>query len=395
MANGDKVKREPPFLPEGFEYIQRDWDRHGNARYFYRRPGYKLTRLRGVPGSDEFAIAYGAAIAAGPIAKATDTAAEQDTIGWLIGKYMEGFTFKARPRSIREAHGRALAKLRANTGTAKVRAFDRDEVEAILAKMMDTPAKANEWRSAMIDMFDWAVEKKHMASNPAAGIGKLKPKSAEGFHYWTPEELQAYRDKHPEGTMARLAVEIMYWCGFRASDVIRRGRPQMADGRNWKFTLHKNRNSAPVPYFAEVAPELIALLKRTPSTNRQGMVWDQIDVHVTRNDEGDVERLSPFLRNAQGKPFTRGAFTKAMRAWCDAAGLPQCTAHGVRKHGATEVAENEGTEQEIMAFLGHSDPGSARRYVANANRRKNADRANAKRRNGRPAAAEIVTPAIA
>ena len=46
-----------------FRYVTRDRDRHGNLRFYFRRPGKPKIRLRGLPGSDEFADVYKAALA--------------------------------------------------------------------------------------------------------------------------------------------------------------------------------------------------------------------------------------------------------------------------------------------------------------------------------------------
>jgi integrase len=52
-----------------------------------------------------------------------------------------------------------------------------------------------------------------------------------------------------------------------------------------------------------------------------------------------------------------------VRAWCDAAGLPECSAHGLRKAGATALAYAGATEPEIAAFLGHKGTQEAATYV--------------------------------
>ena len=44
-----------------FQYITKDRDRHGNVRFYFRRPGKPKIRLRGLPGSEEFLSAYKAA----------------------------------------------------------------------------------------------------------------------------------------------------------------------------------------------------------------------------------------------------------------------------------------------------------------------------------------------
>jgi len=54
----------------------------------------------------------------------------------------------------------------------------------------------------------------------------------------------------------------------------------------------------------------------------------------------------------------------------DAAGLPQCSAHGIRKYLATALGEAGAGDLEIMAVLGHSTPQQAAVYTAAANRKK-------------------------
>jgi hypothetical protein len=45
-----------------FRYITKDRDRHGNVRFYFRRPGKPKIRLPGLPGSEEFLAAYKAAL---------------------------------------------------------------------------------------------------------------------------------------------------------------------------------------------------------------------------------------------------------------------------------------------------------------------------------------------
>jgi hypothetical protein len=59
-----------------------------------------------------------------------------------------------------------------------------------------------------------------------------------------------------------------------------------------------------------------------------------------------------------------------MRAWCDQAGLPQCTAHGLRKAGATIAAELGATTPQLMAIYDWSTPAQAEPYIRAANRKR-------------------------
>ena len=66
-----------------------------------------------------------------------------------------------------------------------------------------------------------------------------------------------------------------------------------------------------------------------------------------------------FLVNDRGKPFTAAGFGNKMREWCDQAGLPPCTAHGLKKAGATMAADNGATLHQLMAMFDWTTPSQA------------------------------------
>src|SRR5262252_2885550 len=66
-----------------------------------------------------------------------------------------------------------------------------------------------------------------------------------------------------------------------------------------------------------------------------------------------------------------------VRTWCNEAGLPHCSAHGLRKAGAALAAENGATVHELMAIFGWLTMKEAERYTQGA-RRKNLARNAAK-----------------
>ena len=74
---------------------------------------------------------------------------------------------------------------------------------------------------------------------------------------------------------------------------------------------------------------------------------------------------------AQPKPLIR-------RSQCLAAGITEGSAHGLRKAGATRLAEAGATEWEIASFLAHKDTKAAAVYVRKANRARMASNGMAK-----------------
>lgn len=77
-----------------------------------------------------------------------------------------------------------------------------------------------------------------------------------------------------------------------------------------------------------------------------------------------------FLVTEFGAPFSDAGFGNWFRDRCDEAGLPQCSAHGLRKTGATIAAENGATEHQLMAIYGWESPKQAARYTRKANRKR-------------------------
>src|SRR5262249_49928695 len=69
-------------------------------------------------------------------------------------------------------------------------------------------------------------------------------------------------------------------------------------------------------------------------------------------------------------PFTAAGFGNWFRDRCNEAGLPQCSAHGLRKAGASVAAENGATVHELMAIFGWLTMKEAERYTQAAQRKK-------------------------
>ncbi|WP_044547224.1 tyrosine-type recombinase/integrase [Mesorhizobium japonicum] len=88
----------------------------------------------------------------------------------------------------------------------------------------------------------------------------------------------------------------------------------------------------------------------------------------------DVLRLLPadrmlFLTHTGDRPYKPTTFGNWFHDQCIAAGLPHCASHGLRKAGATRLANAGATELEIMAYLGHRTPDEARTDVKKLNRK--------------------------
>ncbi|WP_309773762.1 tyrosine-type recombinase/integrase [Nitrobacter vulgaris] len=190
---------------------------------------------------------------------------------------------------------------------------------------------------ALRQLFNFAVEYELTQRNPAKDVPYLKSGS-EGFHSWTLEEVRKFEKRHKPGSKARLALALLLYTGQRRSDVVALGPQHVKDG--WiTLTQVKNRKRKPVTLSIPLLPELAAELAAE-----------------------QVGNLA-FLVTEFGKPFTSNGFGNWFRKRCDEAGLPHCTAHGLRKAGAAIAAENGATERQLMAIFGWSTMKEAARYT--------------------------------
>jgi integrase len=341
-------------------YCVEDVDRHGNIRIYFRRHGRK-TRLSGTPWTDEFMAAYDEAKAgsfASPAAPrperrkvlpGTWRALCQDYLG-RSGEYrtLEPSTREAYRRTLESTYDESIKPgspvLFADIPIARMQAR---QVRVLRDRKIEQRAAANNRVKVIRSVFRFAVEDEQVKENPAAAVSYFKT-STKGHHTWTVEEVRKFEERHPIGTTARLAMALMLYTGCRRSDAVLLGRQHARDG--WlKWTAYKNRNRSPIEIEIPILPTLQAVLKGTKT--------GQLTYLITKF----------------GKPYSMAGFSGQFRDWCDQAELPHCSAHGLRKAGATIAAENGATEHQLMAIFGWVDPKMAARYTQGARRRKLAE----------------------
>nr|WP_300975481.1 tyrosine-type recombinase/integrase [Sphingomonas sp. LHG3406-1] len=69
------------------------------------------------------------------------------------------------------------------------------------------------------------------------------------------------------------------------------------------------------------------------------------------------------MLNELGRPFSRKGFGNKFRQWCDEAGLPHCSAHGLRKATLRRMAELRMPNKSRKSFSGHSKGDDIARYT--------------------------------
>ena len=330
------------------KYLVSDPDERGNERYYVRRPGRKKIRIREpYRGSDgnltpEFLKAYFVAleILERPSVPRTP---RKETFYWLVDQYYRSSEFRAFDPLTQGDKRSVLDRFCKTAGNLPYAACRKEDVEASRDKRRETPGAADKLVKYLRSLFVWAIEKKLATFNPAIGVKKIN--TTQGWHTWTKAEVAVYRAHHPIGTKARMALELMITVGARISDAARIGRQHEVEG--WlKFVAWKNRNRKSRKIIeCLIRPELAEALAATPT--------------------GDLT----YLVNDLGRPFTINGLGNKMRDWCDAAGLPQCSAHGLRKAAAVILAESGASASELCALFGWSKLETAEVYIREANKR--------------------------
>lgn len=340
-----------PAVQVELKYLMRDEDRRGNKRLFVRRHGRKI-RLREKPGTPEFLAAYAAACdaLANPSdgARKTRQSAPHGSFSWVAARYFAGRAFKdldaksrqARRSSIEDAL-REKHKSGNEMGAIPARALNASHVQ-FLVECKDTPGAAQNRHKHLSAMFGWAVENQMMTTNPARDVRKPKLTS-EGFYTWTDADVAKFEERHPIGTKARLALALMLYTGMRRGDVVKIGRPHVKGG-NLVFTPSKTAKVRAEASVKPILPELAQIIAASPT--------------------GDMT----FLVTDYGIPFTAAGFGGRFRKWCDEAGLPQCTAHGLRKAGATRAAEAGASDRQLMALFDWASSAQATIYTRKADK---------------------------
>jgi hypothetical protein len=123
-------------------YVQEYRDRHGKARRYFRRPGFKRVTLHGTPGSPQFMAAYQAALAAErpPIGRKHN----DGTVGDLVVSFYRSAAFDNLKASSQRAYRKILDPLAEKDGHRLVRDMPRRVAVSIIEEIGTTrPGAAN------------------------------------------------------------------------------------------------------------------------------------------------------------------------------------------------------------------------------------------------------------
>jgi integrase len=338
-------------------YVHGFVDRHGRPRYYFRRAGFETKPLRGMPYSPEFMADYHAAVADQPLPVGLGRA-RPGTMLALALSYFASPAFRTLRPTTQRAYRGTIDRLCRDHGDKRAADLRREHIIKLMAARVGQPGAANALRMALRVMMKHAVDIGLRADDPTRDVKAIRVRTS-GYHSWTDAEIERFERHHPVGSRARLALALLLYSGQRRGDVIRMG-PQHV--RNGVLAVKQEKTGAELAI--PVHPDLAIAIKSAPSR------------HLT------------FLMTRYGGPFTATAFSNWFRDQCDEAGLPHCSAHGLRKAAARRLAEAGCTPHEIGAITGHASLAELTRYTRAVDQRRLAEAAMAKtgKSIGKPAA---------
>src|SRR5262245_24196237 len=290
-------KKRPPY-----PYVHSYEDPHGKPRVYFRRGREKAIALPWPIGTREFIEAYQAAVASAPELEPVGIRrTKPGSISALVVAYYSSPEWATLSQSSQRRYRNILEHFRGQHGDKPVALIRREHVKAMIGAKAATPAAANKLRKRLRVLMRFAVDRGWRDDNPADAVHGIKIKS-DGYRTWTEDHIAQFEARHPVGSKARLALDLLLYTGQRRGDVVGLGR-QHAKGNVLTVKQQKTGAIVVVP----IHPALRQSLDATPSD------------HLT------------FLVTEYGRPFTPAGFGNWFRDRCNEAGLRGVSAHGLRQ----------------------------------------------------------------
>jgi integrase/recombinase XerD len=331
-------------------YVQGFLDRHGQPRHYLRRPGFKRVRLPGMPWTPEFMAAYEAASAgrSAPIEIGSHRTLPGTINALIVGYYRSDAFLKALAPETQRMRRNILERFRADHGDKRVATLEHRHVIKLLEERK--PHAQKNWLKTLRGLMAFAIAEGYRPNDPTANVKAVKVKS-RGHMTWGDEQIALYRKRHPVGSMARLAIELLLNVAARRGDVHKLGAQHRKAGTlSWR--PGKTLRSTGKMLSIKILPELQCALDAMPHS----------------------ETSLAFLLTDYQRPFASpAAFGNKFADWCVAAGLKPVLcddgklrsyrAHGLRKAACKALAHAGCTGPEIMAVSGHSTLSQVQIYI--------------------------------
>lgn len=323
------------------QYVSVFISQTGRARYQFRRKGLRFY-FTAPPGTDQFMKEYLACKAGKSPLRPDIQEPRARTFAALINSYYESAAFYALRDSTKRVYRNVLESMREKKGTKPVAYMRQRHVVEMIEEKAQFPTAANRRLKMLRLLMAHALRIEWIERDPTHAVKPIRI-TGGGIHTWTEAELEAYFKHHQPGSKPHLAIALMLYTGQRLGDAAPMGWQHLTKDGLIRVVQSKDRDEEPLEI--PIHPELRKILDALPKDNMS------------------------FLLSERGKPYAKESLGNAVKRWCDDAGIPHCSAHGLRKLMSVRLAEAGCTSKQIAAITGHKSLSEVERYTRKANRK--------------------------
>lgn len=317
-------------------HLHREINRHGNAVWYVRLGKGPRVRIKDAYGTPEFEAAYQAALAGESPAPAA--VAAKGSLEWLWLLYRQTAAWTELSMATRRQRENIMLQVIKTSGNQPLSKITSAAIDKGIGRRK--PYAARHFVDTLRGMFKWAVKAQHVRTDPTVGMAVTKPKT-KGFPAWTEEELEQYETRWPIGTRERVIFGVYCFTGLRRGDAARLGKQHI---RNGVITIDTEKTNTRVTI--PVLPELAEIIAAGPT--------------------GELS----IIASKKGQPIRKEVLGNIFKDACRAAGIPNKSAHGIRKAAATRAANNGATVATLEAIFGWEGGQMAALYTRAADRQK-------------------------
>src|SRR3954467_603719 len=150
------------------KYVQAWVDRDGRARCYFRRRGYPLVQLRGLPWSPSFMAEYEKAMS-GPRAGIGAGRSKPGSVAAVVAEYLDSQQFFASKSAGTQRMRRGtLERFRKAYGDRPFALLPPEWIEALLDAK--PPYAARSWLATLRSLCKFAIKRRWMSTDPTANI---------------------------------------------------------------------------------------------------------------------------------------------------------------------------------------------------------------------------------
>jgi integrase len=323
----------PNKLPKG---IQAFTDRHGKARYYLRRKGFRKVPLPGAPWSTEFMDAYVLALEGQAAVEPGKGKAKPGTMHMLAQSYMASPAFTTKAKNSQRGYRGIIERFCRLHGDRRVAELQHHHVKKLMDTFGARTSAANQLRQMLRVMMQHAIAIGMRRDDPTRDV-KAAPHKTTSHHPWTDDEIARFESRWPIGTRERLALALLLHTGQRSGDVRRMG-PQHVQNGAIRVTQEKTGAELLIPISASL----------------QAVI-----------DVSKIGHLA-YVTTTAGTIFSPTGFYDWFKRSCCDAGLRHCSAHGLRHAAGRRMAEAGVAALAIASVTGHKSLREVSRYTRSA-----------------------------